>query len=153
MSTVIDSRSLPAIARNLASYVREFFESLKAARVQATVPLADWTLEEKWNSEEIQMLWSWFSDERNIWGGFNRRWSVHLFLKDSDGTRSTLQSDWPPPMRWITTGAKNYSLPQYPQQRVRISDPTDFNNKKRSIRVHWAETPSGKRVWAGPRKN
>jgi hypothetical protein len=100
--------------------------------------LPDWSSAADGRAESDKMFWDWMRDTRRTWGGFNRRWTYHLIPTDQ---RADLTKDWIPPIQYTLEYAKKYALPQYPQERRRIPDPTDAKGQKRSIRVHFPEKP------------
>jgi len=101
--------------------------------------LPDWSASSESRAETEKMFWDWMRDTRRVWGGFNRRYAFHLIPTDQ---RASLTEDWIPPIQYTLEYAKKYALPQYPQERRRIPDPTDAKGQKRSIRVHLPEKPA-----------
>lgn len=150
MSTVITSDRVVALVAALVQNSQLFWGMLKEWRIQGTVP-GVFDFELNWQDEEIAMFWSWMTSDKAVWPGFDRQWKLHLILKDPDGSRNSLKEDWPPPRQWARQFAQGYALPQYPQQRVRIADPTDVHGRKRSIRVHFAED-NGRKIVKGGRR-
>jgi hypothetical protein len=142
MSVVITSDRLSAYARSLTSYVHNFYgflgdKVILGAGYQLPSAVDYITLiEDSAPGERLKMFWDWFESDKVAWPGFNRRWKFHMF---ETNLRQQYKDDWPPPMEYSYQFATKYALPQYPQQRVKISDPTDSLGKKRSIRVHYAE--------------
>lgn len=137
MSTVITSDRLQGYALSLVSYEWNFWNMILEWEIRPA-NLPDWSAASDGRVESEKMFWEWMRDNKRIWGGFNRRWAYHLIPSDQ---RRQLGEDWPPPIQYTLEYAKLYALPQFPQQRRRIADPTDPLGKKRSIRVHFAEEP------------
>jgi len=135
VSVVISSDRLQGFALNLTGYIRNFYAMIDQWRV-LPAGLPDWSSSADAEAEQLGMLWDWLQSNKRVWGGFNRRWSFHLIPTDQ---RKALTEDWILPIKYTLVYAKKYALPQYPQERRRINDPTDPLGRKRSIRVHFAE--------------
>lgn len=125
------------MALSLFSYEWNFWNMLLEWEIRPG-NLPDWSAAADGRVESETMFWDWMGETRKTWPGFNRRYRYHLIPTDQ---RANLTQDWIPPIQWVLQGAKAYALPQYPQQRRRIPDPTDAKGRKRSIRVHFAENP------------
>jgi hypothetical protein len=137
MSVVITSDRLQGYALNLVSYIENFWGMITGWEIRPA-NLPDWSASSDARVESEKMFFDWLRDTRRTWYGFNRRWGFHLIPTDQ---RKALTEDWVPPITYTLQFAKTYALPQYPQQRRRIPDPTDSLGRKRSIRVHFAEEP------------
>lgn len=140
MSVVITSNRLQGYALSLVSYQWNFWNMLLEWEIRPA-NLPDWSAASDGRIESEKMFWEWMRETRSTWSGFARRWTYHLIPTDQ---KAQLKEDWIPPVQYTLDYAKKYALPQYPQTRRRIPDPTDSLGRKRSIRVHLAENP-GKR--------
>lgn len=137
MSVVLTTQGAQRMTLNLVSFMDNFWGMLTDNRIKpAEIALPDWETDSGGTTEQIAMFREWMISTQKKWPGFTRRWRFHFFPVDQ---RSQMMADWLPPIAYIAEAAPRYALPQYPQQRVRIPDPTDSKNQKRSIRVHYAE--------------
>lgn len=136
MSVVITSDRVQGYVLSLMGYIKLWISEVERARI-APGNLPDWDIASGQLLEEQSILENWLTDQGKIWRGFRQQWKYHLFLGRQD---LTYKQDWPPPLQYTSENAPRYALRQYPQERVRIPDPTDSNGRKRSIRVHFAET-------------
>jgi len=136
MSVVLTTLGVQRLVLNLSSYMDNFWGFLTDARILPAGPLPDWIADSEGTTEQQKMFFEWVRETKTKWPGFTRRFKYHFFATDQ---RSQLMADWLPPVAYAAAGVPSYALPQYPQQRVKISDPTDSRGRKRSIRVHFAE--------------
>jgi len=137
MSVVLTSDAVQRFVSLLVSYQDNFWGMLTDNRiVPAGLPEPDWITDSGGTTEQIEMFRQWLRESRKSWPGFAARWKYHFFPIDQ---RANMREDWLPPITWTAASVKSFALPQFPQQRVRIPDPTDSLNHKRSIRVHYAE--------------
>lgn len=149
VSTVIETRRLAAYGRTLASYIHNFWGFLSDHVIQTAgfpVPaLPDFLgiVEQTPAQEQLKMFWDWLESDKVYWFGFNKQWKFHFFPTNE---RQQFKDDWLPPAEYTQQIAETYALPQFPQQRKRIPDPTDPRGRKRSIRTHFSVTESGAKL-------
>jgi len=143
VSSVIDSRKLGNFAWTLGDYSRQFHEMLESYRIQQAIVDPFQTDLAPILEEEIKVWLNW-------WDQTGKRWSIPTMRlhRIPANLRAGLAVKWAPPSWWPYTPVgddpkvvqlQRWALKQFPQQRVRIADPTDRFGKKRSIRVHFAE--------------
>ena len=142
MSYVIESKKVGAAIWTTFNYAGNFLEMIRKHRTkQAIVDPFNLNMEAILE-EEFMLLENWWQQTGTRWSRPGTRY--HIFIGDE---RAQIAKDWPPPAVWaeVSKVIASLALPQYPQTRVLIPDKTDWNNKKRSIRVHPAEKiPPGK---------
>lgn len=138
MSQVITIPDLQGAIFNLSSYMDNFWGFLEATQIKsADMMIPDFSaFTDNPAAETARMFRDWMQDQHTKWGGFNRRWKFHFF---ETNLRSQYGQDWLPPIAYAQQAFPRYALPQFPQQRVKIPDPTDRFGKKRSIRVHFKQ--------------
>lgn len=144
MSTVITSKDLARYASSLGGYIELFLGFLQSKRIAPAQGVPDWDIGTNQLLEEEKIFRAWLRDQADTATVFNRQWKYHFFGGAEE--RKAFREDWLPPIKYTLEYALRYSLPQSPQQRVRIPDPTDPKNRPRSIRVHFAESAGGKKI-------
>lgn len=137
MSTVITSKDLARYASSLGGYIELFLGFLQSKRIAPAQGVPDWDIGTNQLLEEEKIFRTWLRDQADTATVFNRQWKYHFFGGADE--RKAFREDWLPPIKYTLTYAEKYALPQYPQTRVRIADPTDRFGKARSIRTHPAE--------------